>query len=395
MTATTSHRIVAGLALVLFGSSAAQAADAQAFGDRLKEIAAKSGVPMAFTAAEAEGENVVLTGVTLGTAPDTAEVGDLTFETVTGSNAEGWRVATVPFEDFSKTEDGKQANVTGMVLEGLQIAGSQGASTLPGETQFFFDKAAVESVSVSEGGKDIFSLSGTEFTNSVASGSGTIASTFNMGDFAVDFAALPADETTKAMQEIGYPQLSGTGSMEMTWNPQSGELVLDPLAISVENAGDFSIDYQINGYTPAFAKSLAEIQEQMAANPDAAQSSGMAIIGLVSQLSVASLSIDFTDASLTPKLLDYYAKQQGQTRDELVAGLTGMMPMVLASLQNPEFQAQVTSAVETFLKDPKSLSVSIDPDAPVAATQIIGAAMGAPQTLPTVLQLEVTANGTE
>ena len=40
----------------------------------------------------------------------------------------------------------------------------------------------------------------------------------------------------------------------------------------------------------------------------------------------------------------------------------------------------------------KSLSVSIDPETPVPAMQIMGAAMGAPQTLPQVLSLEVTAN---
>lgn len=395
MTAMITKRIVISLGLLLAGSTSVLAVDAKAFADRLKDVAAKNAVPLAFSAAEAEGENVILKGLILGEGENAAKMGDVTFEGVTGSTAEGWNVATIPFADVNTSEGTKKAVVTGMAIEGFRIAGTEGASTLPGEGQMFFDSASVESVAISEGDKQLFTLSGTDLTNSVAADSGAITSTFALGDFNLDFAAMPADETTKTMQDLGYPQLAGSSSMEMSWSPKSGELTLDPFEISVENAGDFSIAYQLNGYTPAFAKSLAQIQEQMATNPEGSEAAGMAIIGLVSQLSVASVEIDYTDASLTGKLLDYFAKQNGQTRDELVAGLTGMLPAMLGMLQNPEFQTEVTTAVETFLKDPKSLTIAIAPDAPIAATQIIGAAMGAPQTLPTVLQLEVKANAAD
>ena len=46
----------------------------------------------------------------------------------------------------------------------------------------------------------------------------------------------------------------------------------------------------------------------------------------------------------------------------------------------------------TFLNDPQALSITIAPENPIAATQIMGAAMGAPQTLPKVLSLTVDAN---
>ena len=395
MIAPNSKRLVASLALLLAGSTSVLAADAQAFADRLKAVAAKTGAPVSFAGAESEGDNVVLKGVTLGAGPDAANVGDITFENVSGSDADGWKVERVPFEDFKKTEANKEASITGMVIEGLQIAGTGADSKLPGEAQYFFDSASIEAVKVTEGGKDLFSLSGTDITNSVTAGSGEVASSFTLGDFAIDFAALPADDTTKAMQDVGYPKLSGNGSMDSTWDPKTGELSLDPFELNVEDAGKLSFAFQLNGYTAAFSKSLQQIQEQMAADPKGAENSGMAIIGLVSQLSIASMQLDFTDDSLTNKLLDYYAKQGGQTKEQLIDGITGMMPAVLASLQNPDFQTEVTTAVGTFLKDPKSLTISVDPDAPVAATQIIGAAMGAPQTLPTVLSLSVTANGVD
>ncbi|GGD13399.1 hypothetical protein [Aureimonas glaciei] len=391
MTHPSSHAL-AGIAFLLLGSTSALAADAQAFGDRLKQLSAESDMPINFTAAESDGDNVILKGVTLGAGPEAGAVGDVTFQNVTGSTAAGWQVEAIPFEDFKKIEDGKEATVSGMAISGLQLAGSEGESTLPGGTPIFFDEASVDSVAISDQGKQLFSLSGTQWTNAVESGSGTITSSFNLGDFTLDFAAMPADETTKAMQDVGYPQIAGNGSVEMNWDPKKGELSLSPFDLSVKDAGDFSFSYQINGYTPSFVQSLQQIQAQMAADPAGASNSGMAIIGLVSQLSLASLEIGFTDSSLTNKLLDYYAKKNGQTREQLIDQLIGTLPPMLAMLQNPDFQGTVTTAVSTFLKDPQSLTISVDPDAPVAATQIIGAAMGAPQTLPQVLQLEVTAN---
>ena len=395
MISPASQRIVAGLALMLLGSTSALAADAQAFADRLKAVATESGATLNFASAESAGENVVVKGVTVGAGAEATPLGDITFENVTGSNAEGWKSTRIPIADVDKTNENKKAVVTGAVVEGFQLAGTEGTSKLPGEAQYFFDSAAVESVKISEGGKDLFSLSGTSLTNSVEAGSGKISTAFTLGDFALDFAAMPADETTKMMQDLGYPQLSGSSSIASSWDPKSGELSLDPFEVTLEDAGQFSFDFQLNGYTPAFSKSLQQIQKQMASDPAGAENSGMAIIGLISQLSIASLNLGFTDDSLTGKLLDFYSKQGGQTRDQLIAGITGMLPGVLGSLQNPEFQTEVTTAVDTFLKDPKSITIGANPDSPVAATALMGAAMGAPQTIPTVLQLEVTANGTD
>lgn len=392
MTAKTSKRVFASLALVLLSSGSALAADAAAFAAEVKAAAAKAGLPVTFTGAQSSGDDVVIQGISVGAGTDALALGDITFTGVEGSTAAGWTVKSVPFPDVDKTEDGGTAKITGIVLNGLQIAGTGGASKLPGGGPYFFDGAAVDSASFTQGGKEIASLSGTNITNRVTASSGAISTDFNFGDFKFDSTAVPPDEGTRTLADLGYAQISGSGLLSGSWDPKSGEISLDPLQLSVKNAGDFNISYQINGYTPAVAASLAQIQQQMASNPEGAQSSGMAMLGLASQLSLASLNISFTDASLTGKLLDYYAKQSGQPREQLVGGITGMLPGVLGIFQNPAFQTDVTTAVETFLKDPKSLTISVAPDAPVPATQIIGAAMGAPQTLPAVLHLQVTAN---
>ena len=52
----------------------------------------------------------------------------------------------------------------------------------------------------------------------------------------------------------------------------------------------------------------------------------------------------------------------------------------------------VTEAVNTYLDNPGNLTISAEPENPVPFPMIMGAAMGAPNTLPDVLGVTVEAN---
>ena len=118
----------------------------------------------------------------------------------------------------------------------------------------------------------------------------------------------------------------------------------------------------------------------------------MSMMGLMQQLSFESASVTFEDASLTKKLLAFAGAQQGVTGDQMAQSLKGLIPIMMAQLQMPELQNQVSSAVNTYLDDPKSLTISAEPDKPVPFPMIMGAAMGAPTTIPQVLGVTVSAN---
>jgi hypothetical protein len=129
----------------------------------------------------------------------------------------------------------------------------------------------------------------------------------------------------------------------------------------------------------------------MANQPDNSEAWTAATLGLISQLNLASLDITYEDASLAGRILEHYASLSGQSREQLVATLDGMLPPMLGGLQNQELQNEIAAAVSRFLKDPSSISLSLDPAQPVPAPQIVGAALGAPATLPDILNLSVTA----
>ena len=97
------------------------------------------------------------------------------------------------------------------------------------------------------------------------------------------------------------------------------------------------------------------------ANPnkeEANQAMGLAMMGLLQQLTFNSASIRFDDATITKRVLDYIGWQQGVSGDQLAQSLKGMVPMMMAQLNVPELQNQVSTAVNSYLDAPKSLTIS-------------------------------------
>ncbi|WP_062229206.1 hypothetical protein [Aureimonas frigidaquae] len=386
-----SRGLLAGLAIALASSTAAYAADGQAFAERLKTLLEPQGVVLTYAGVENSGDDVVIKGAKVATDKEALDLGDLTFETVAGTAEQGFTAARLDLQDVDKTENENRLSIKGMEIEGLQLAGTAQASDPAMPTSVKFDRAGLDSMTIQQNGKDVVTLGTTEMT-STGEGAGGISGTFNVSEFMVDTTADPESEGSKTMAAIGYPQVRGSIDGTGAWTPADGKLTLDPLKIVWQDAGELDFAYTITGYTPAFIQQLSQLQAQMAANPEASDSTGMAVLGLISQLYLNNARLSFTDNSLTDKLLEYYAQRNGQTRDELVTNLKASLPPILNYLQNQAFQERVQAAVDAYLDNPENMTITIAPQTPVPATQVMGAAMGAPQTLPQVLNLEVTSN---
>ncbi len=389
MIASRSRSLLAGLAFVLAGSSSAFAVDGQAFADRLKAVMDSQSTQLSFSGVSTDDDDVILKGAQItpnGPAAQPVPLGDVRFADVTGSTADGWRAGRVEIADVDQSEDGTRVTVSGIRAEGVQIKGTndKSASLSP----IFFEKGQIDGVSVFKDGKTVASLENGRI-ETLPAANGGYRSNFGVGRFLLDATSMQDGPQPSPLVALGYPQLTGDLTGSGAWDPQTGALTLDPLQLEVENAGALSFSYTITGYTPSFIQSLAQLTEQMKASQGANDGAGMAVIGLISQLYLRSAELSFTDRSLTNKLLDYYAKQNNQSREQLVDQLVGALPLALSYLQNPDFQAQVTAAVRDFLQNPRMINISIAPPSPVPATQLLGAAMGAPQTLPQILNLTV------
>ena len=132
----------------------------------------------------------------------------------------------------------------------------------------------------------------------------------------------------------------------------------------------------------------------MAAQPEGADNSaqGLAMLGLMQQLTFNGASIRFDDDSLTNKVLDYLGKQQGVTGKDVANQAKAIVPLMMMELNNPELTQQVTAALSAFLDDPKSIEISAEPGSPVPFALLAASGMASPKDLPKTLGLTVTAN---
>jgi hypothetical protein len=385
MRATQS--IICSSALLLMGSTSVLAVEAQPFAERLSSILEKQNLSIAYTGAEERGDDVVLEGVTFSVGDESVEAGDLVFEGVTGSQEEGYEITRFSTE-LERDTGASSWSVQGFVLEGVELAGTRQSSTVPTASEIYWERATLDEMQTTNDGEVAFRLNGAEISNEF--GDGEILTTrFDLGTFTITPGA--GEEAETFAEKLDYDELSGTLTGGGSWNAQTGDLEIEQVKLSLEDAGTLTFSESITGYTPDFIQSVVQLQERMANQPDNSEAWTAATLGLISQLNLANLEVTYEDASLTDRILEHYASLSGQSREQLVATLEGMLPPMLGGLQNQELQNEIATALSRFLKDPTSISLSLDPAQPVPAPQILGAALGAPATLPDILNLSVTA----
>lgn len=216
-------------------------------------------------------------------------------------------------------------------------------------------------------------------------GSGTYA--MKLVNIAIPESVIALVDQGGMLKQLGYSSLSidlsGGGKVEMNnevldYDVNFGIASRDMAAIKFNlNAGDIPLavfaemqNAQKSGKEPDFAALMPQIQNIM----------------------LSGVSFRFEDASLTRKLLPMLAAMQGMDEATLIASAGPMLQMGLMQLQNQEFAQQASAAVNSFLKDPKSLTIAAKPASPVKVSEIMGMDPNAPGAAITKLGVSVSAN---
>jgi hypothetical protein len=237
-------------------------------------------------------------------------------------------------------------------------------------------------------------MDGLHFEMTPPTGGQTMTFTGSTQNMSADLTGVTDPSSKQVIDALGYQTITGGIQVAGTWNPTDGKMAFTQYDMKVDNAGTLGMTFDLGGYTPAFLKSLQDLQKKMAEQPAGADNSaqGMAMLGLLQQLTFNSAQIKFSDDSLTGKVLDYTAKQQGVSAADLANQAKAIVPFMLAQLNNPELTAQASAAIGAFLDNPKSLTISAKPAAPVPFAMLMASGMGNPAELPKQLGVTVTAN---
>jgi hypothetical protein len=347
----------------------------------------------------ADGVDVDGTTVTLKNAsfkPNSGAalpIGEITLTGVEEDEDGGYYIEEAAFPDINTTNDGATLTATDLTLGGISIPADPKGEGL--DSMLLYESAHSGPVKVVKDGAEVFSLGGSDVNL-------TLREDESGFDFDGAFKSLKADltkasdpQSKEAIDKLALQHINGDITMKGAWELTPGTIDVSEFAFDFTNIGKLNLAFKISGYTMSFVKSLQEAAKQAEANQnkeEAQQAFGLSMLGLMQQLSFESAQIRFDDASITKRALDFAGSQQGMSGKQMADSLKAMTPIMLAQLNIPELQNAVSASVSTFLDDPKSLTVRAAPAKPVPLPMIMGAAMGAPNTLPEVLGVKVSAN---
>lgn len=390
----TTRLMLSSAALLSFAGSAF-ALDGQ---DLLTKINAaysqQGGMTVAADGVDIDGTTVTLKNFSFKPAGgESISVGEVTLSGVEEQDDGSYYIEEAAFPDINSSKDGVTVSAAELTLGGISVPAQPGDSI---DSMLIAESAHTGAVKVVKDGAEVFSVLESEMN-------ATLREDESGFDFDGAFKSMKADlskagddpDSKEAIEKLALQHVQGDITMKGGWDLQPGTIDLSELSFDFTNIGKLNFGLKISGYTLAFVKSMQDVMKQSEANPnkeEAQQALGLAVLGLAQQLTFDSAQIRFDDASITKRALDYAGSKQNVSGQQMADSLKAMTPIMLAQLNIPELQNAISAAVGTFLDNPKSLTVKATPDKPVAFPMIMGAAMGAPNTVPQMLGVKISAN---
>ena len=394
MTFYRTTRLMLSSAAILSFAGSAFALDGQ---DLLKKInAAYSQQGGTVTAASVDIDGTTVTLKNTSFKPNAGEpiaIGDITLSGVEEQDDGGYYIEEAAFPDISSSKEGVTVSAQEMTLGDISVPAQPGDTI---DSMFFAESAHTGPIKVVKDGAEVFSVLESDMN-------ATLREDESGFDFDGAFKSMKADlsqagdspDSKEAIEKLALQHIQGDITMKGAWDIEPGTIDLSEISFDITNVGKLNFGFKISGYTMAFMKSMQDAVKQSEANPnkeEAQQALGLAMLGLAQQLTFDSAQIRFEDASITKRALDYAGSKQNVSGQQMADSLKAMTPIMLAQLNIPELQNAISAAVSTFLDNPKSLTVKATPEKPVAFPMIVGAAMGAPNTVPQMLGVKVSAN---
>ncbi len=387
-----SKRALLASSILLGSAIPSMALDADAFAQQLIKTFAKSGSVMEVGSASLDGTTVTLSSAVFKAPQQDIPIGDIVFTGVTETGDGGYKAETASIADIDAQADEAQIKVSGIEIANLTIPAGEKLETI--SDMFLYETFRTGPMSVTVKNVDVFKYSSTDFTID-ANDPAKMDFTGTIDGMVIDLALVEDRRARATLESMGYSVLTGDMKMKGDWEVETGRINMPEMALTFNDVGRLNTSLDISGYTMAFLQEIQTLQSEMVGkenDPNAQQAMGLAMMGLMQQLTFNSLAVRFDDASLTGKILEFAGKQQGISAEQMAQAAKGLLPFALGRLGIPALQQQISNAANTYLDDPKNFEIKAEPAAPVPFGQIAGSAMGDPRSLVELLNVQVTAN---
>ena len=229
-------------------------------------------------------------------------------------------------------------------------------------------------------------ISGKRFATPVtlASVSGTIGDIAAAGPAAVHWEAhdLKLSPALLANSYVGafitmlnYDSVDADMVFDGAWDTAADAMTLTSFSIGAPDMGKVTVSGKVSGFSVRGLSDPAKAKDARAA----------------AKLDQVTLRLD--NSGFVEHMLDMQAQMLGGTRDDVRTQITtAALPFFLGFVKNAAFRDQAQKALDDFLANPHSLTITAAAPQPVPLGDAMHAALHAPGTIPDLLGLSVTAN---
>jgi hypothetical protein len=323
----------------------------------------------------------------------TLKIGEAGFSGISEEGAAHYLIGKANFANSSISFKGQGADLTISIptvdVEGWHIRTTSATPTSEEEllaSTTYAKQMSTGKVTITAGGQAI-SIDGinTNWAGDPDTGSGTY--TMKVDNIALPAALVAQMDPGGMLKQLGYNELN----LDLT---TEGDLTRNGDKLG------YAFNLGLTGRNIATLRLGASLGEvPLAAYVDVlqAQTEGqeLNLDNLMPQLQNTLLKgadLRFEDASILKKALPLIAAMQGIDEKTLIASIPPMVQLQLIQLQNEAFTKQAVDAVTAFLNDPKSITFSLKPPAPLTFATLTTLNMARPGDAVTKLGLTVTAN---
>jgi len=184
------------------------------------------------------------------------------------------------------------------------------------------------------------------------------------------------------LKQLGYKDLefSSDSTFKVAFAPQTMSFNFD-VGLTGKDMGTLHISASVADVPLALIEAARNGQDKP--DPDK-------LLALTNGITISNLSVGFSDASLTNRLVDFFAANQKMDRTQIIASAAASIQLGLNDLKNQDFTNKVIAAISAFLTTPGSLRVGAA-TVPVTVQQLIKSDSD-PGALLKLLQVDVQAN---
>ncbi len=375
MTGTFLRRAACGL-LILAAFPAYAAPAPQTVADMLTAAVAASGqATFTYDSVTGEGDTVTLAGAKLTATDGTvASVPSLILTGVAERTPGGFTAARVTADQGTATGHGETTTWATAALEGVIVPSADEVKARARIRPFAKATAGTINISGADLAAPVDVASVTVEVGDVVEGSPSAIQMHATG-VRLPAALLSNSLFNAVIVMLDYKAFLADITFDGEYDTTADTVAVRALTIDAATVGKITLAGKASGFS---VKGLTTPEMSKEARANAR---------------LDKLTVRLDNAGFVERLLDKQAEMLGGTRDDVRSQMVDfMLPFALSFVDNVAFRDQFLAATATFLKDPRSLTITFSPEKPVPLGQVMRTAARSPASLPDLLTPTVEAN---